>query len=162
MKRLIAVTFLLSIATFGCGPREQKMTINGTTVTIPAPVPADKVSNPVEILKSAGAIPSEGAIKGDYAADGYWVANGNFPSSPENESVGAATQISVKSFPDRDSMEKVISTDGGAVGDDSHKVLIGKNKPFYAIITGMIGGSGIIFDIDLNQVASRIDAKIRP
>lgn len=162
MKRLIAVSFLLSIATLGCGPREQKITINGTTVTIPAPVPADKVPNPVEILKSAGAIPSEGATKGDYAADGYWVANGNFPSSPENESVGAATQISVKSFPDRDSMKKVISTDGGAVGDDSHKVLIGKNKPFYAIITGMMGGSGIIFDIDINQVAAKIDAEIRP
>lgn len=162
MKKLIVVTFLVSLATFGCGPREQKITINGTTVTIPAPVPADKVSNPVEILKAAGAIPGEGSTKGDYAADGYWTAYGKFPSSPENESVGAATQITVNSFPDRDTMEKVISTDGGAIGDDSHKVLIGKNKPFYAIITGMMGGSGIIFDIDINQVAARIDAEIRP
>ena len=162
MIRALAVAFLLVLATSGCGPREQKITINGTTITIPAAVPADKVPNPVEILKAAGAIPGEGATKGDYAADGYWVANGKFPSSPENESVGAATQISVKSFPDRDSMEKVISTDGGAIGDDSHKFLIGKYKPFYAIITGMAGGSGIIFGIDINQVAARIDAEIRP
>lgn len=162
MKRLIGVVFLLSIATFGCGPREQKITINGATVTIPAPVPADKVPNPVEILKAAGAIPGEGAAKGDYAADGYWGAYGKFPSSPENEAVGAATQISVKSFPDRESMERILSTDGSAVGDDSHKVLIGKSKTFYAIITGMIGDGGIIFDVDLNQVASRIDAELRP
>lgn len=162
MKQLIVVTFLVSLATFGCGPREQKITINGTTVTIPAPVPADKVANPVEILKAAGAIPGEGAAKGDYAADGYWVASGRFPSSPENESVGAATQISIKSFPDRDAMEKVISTDGGAIGGDSHKVLIGKNKPFYAIITGMMGGNGIVFDIDISQVAARINAEVRP
>ena len=162
MKRLFAVTFLMSLAAFGCGPREQKITINGTTVTIPAPVPADKVANPVEILKAAGAIPEEGAVKGDYSADGYWGAYGKFPSSPENESVGAATQISVNSFPSREAMEKVISTDGGAMGSDSSKVLVGKTKPFYAIITGMIGESGIIFDIDINQVAARIDAEIRP
>ena len=162
MKRLIAVTLLLSLASFGCGPREQKITINGTTVTIPAPVPADKVSNPVEILKAAGAIPADGATKGDYVADGYWIAQGRFPSSPENESVGAATQITVKSFPNRKAMEEAISKDGSAMGGDSQKVLIGKNKPFYIIITGMMGGSGVIFDIDINQVAARIDAEIRP
>jgi hypothetical protein len=59
-------------------------------------------------------------------------------------------------------MEEVISTDGGAMGGDSSKVLIGKNKPFYVIITGMLGESGVIFDIDINQVAARINAEIRP
>ncbi len=162
VNRALLVAFLLGVATFGCGPREQKITINGTAVTIPAPVPADKVPNPVEILKAAGAIPGEGATKGDYAADGYWGAYGMFPSSPENESVGAATQITVKSFPSREAMEKVISTDGGAMGSDSSKVLVGKTKPFYAIITGMLGSSGVVFDIDINQVAARIDAEIRP
>ncbi len=162
MKRLFAVTFLLSLATFGCGPREQKITINGTTVTIPAPVPADKVANPVEILKAAGAIPGEGAAKGEYSIYGYWVASGDFPSSPGNETVGAATQITVKSFPDQNAMEQNISSDLGAVGDDYNKILIGKNKLFYATITGMAGENGAIFDIDINQVAAKIDAEIRP
>jgi hypothetical protein len=162
MKRLFAVGALLSLATVGCGPKQQEITINGATVAIPAPVPSDKVANPVEILKAAGAIPGEGAAKGDYAAEGYWAANGKFPSSPENESVGAATQISVKSFPGREAMEKVISTDGGAMGSDSSKVLVGKTTPFYAIITGMMGSGGVVFDIDINQVAARIDAEIRP
>ena len=59
-------------------------------------------------------------------------------------------------------MEQNISSDLGAVGDDYNKILIGKNKLFYATITGMAGENGAIFDIDINQVAAKIDAEIRP
>jgi hypothetical protein len=159
MKRLFAVTFLLSLATFGCGPREQKITINGTTVTIPAPVPADKVSNPVEILKAAGAIPEEGATKGNYAVDGYWTAYGEFPSSLENQQVNAANTFTVNSYPDRKSLEKALANDNTAVTDDSHKVLVGKDRHFYAVIVGFADGT---FDVDPAAIAARINATLRP
>jgi hypothetical protein len=159
MKRLFAVTFLLSLVTLGCGPREQKITINGTAFTISAPVPADKVSNPVEILKAAGAIPKEGATKGNYVFGGYWTAYGDFPSSPENQLVNAANTFTVYSYPDRKSLEKALAENSTAITDDSHKVLVGNNRNFYAVITGYADGS---FDVDPAAVAARINASLRP
>ncbi len=162
MNRALAVASLLVLATFGCGPREQKITLDGTAFTIRRPVQADKVPNPVEIVKAAGAIPEDGATKGHTAFDGSWYASGRFPSSPENESVGASTGIIVRSFPSRKELEEALANNQDAVGDDSNTVLIGKGKPFYVVITGMLGENGVIFDIDLNQVAALINAEVRP
>ena len=164
IKRAIAVALLVPLATIGCGPREQKITISGESFTVPAAVPADKVANPVEILQAAGGIPENGSMKGEYRLDGHWVANGRFPSSPENESVGAYVMIQVLSFPSREAMDKFISGDGSVISmtDDGTKVLIGRNKPFFAIITAMASVDGPVFDVDVSQVAARIDAELRP
>jgi hypothetical protein len=155
MKKPALILPILLLSVIGCSPKPQEITINGIPFTVPKPVPADKVSNPVEILKAAGAIPGEGAVKGEYAAAGYWTAFGKFP--------GAHTQITVNSFPNRKAMEENLANDGNAVGSDTHKVLIGKEKPFYVVIIGMVGlNGGATFDVDLEQVANKIGAEVRP
>lgn len=152
---------ILLLVLSACATKRQEVVINGQTFVVPEPVSAERVPNPVKVLESAGAIPEDGARKGSYAIDGYWYANGRFPSSPENEAVGAATQSVVKSFPDRKAMEAYLSKDASAMGDDYHRVLIGEDEPFYMIITGMMGENGAIFDVDIDQVASLIRAEER-
>lgn len=152
---------LLATCLASCGspssPPAQTLTYpNGTTVQIPAPVPAERVPNPVEIVRQAGATPDDGAAKGNYSADGYWTAAGKFPSSPENQQVGAYNQFTVNSYPDRNSLEKGLAQ---IQTDDTHKVLVGKDRPFYAVIVGFADGT---FDVDPAAVGDRINATLKP
>lgn len=155
---------LLPALLVGCAttPPQQEQTFqlpNGTTMQIPAPVSADRVPNPVEIVRQAGATPDDGATKGNYSADGYWTAAGKFPSSPENEQVGAYNQFTVNSYPDRTSLEKALANNSTAITDDTHKVLVGIDRPFYAVIIGFGDGT---FDVDPAKIAVRIKATLKP
>ena len=128
-----------------------------TDPVISSPVTADRVPNPVEIVRQAGATPEDGATKGSYSPiDGSWTAYGNFPSSPENQQVIAYTQFSVNSYPDRKSLEKWLVQ---VQTDDTQKVLVGNDRPFYAVIVGLSDGT---FDVDPAVVAARINATLKP
>lgn len=129
----------------------------------PSSIAADKVENPVQILLQAGAIPNNGAVKGEYSADGYWFARGSFPASSEgNKQVGAYTQFYVNSYPSRQLLEKAIIQNADAITDDYHKVLIGYNRYFYAVITAIGGANGPEYDVNPEAVAAKLNASIRP
>jgi hypothetical protein len=134
--------------------------VSGAKITM-AHVTTSTTVNPVDIVKHAGAIPSLGAQKGNMSNDGeFWFASGDFPAlNPRDAQVGSLTQLTVNAFSSRQALERGLARYPSAVTTDGNRVLVGRDKAFYAIITGRIDGS---FDVDPVIIASRINAYLKP
>jgi hypothetical protein len=117
--------------------------------------------NPVDIVRQAGATPKQGSAKGDMSYDGeFWFASGNFPAlNPQDAQAGSFTQLTVNVFSSRQALERGLASYPSAITTDANRVLVSKDKAFYAIITGRIDGS---FDVDPADIASRINAYLKP
>jgi len=111
-----------------------------------------QIPNPVDIVRQAGATPPSGASRGEYMF-GYWTAKGVFPLRTERYIKDDIETYSFKNIQERD--EHVADR----VSDDKTRILISKNKPFYAILN-TYGDEG--FTIDPEIIADRLNASIKP
>lgn len=125
-------------------------------------VAATPAPNPIDLCRKAGAEPGmENATKGLKLDIGGWLGSCRFAeeASPENASVGAFTQLSVYTYDNRKQLEEALSTNPNATTDDGHKVIVGNDQNFYAVVISLADGT---FDVIPEDVAASLNRTIRP
>lgn len=125
-------------------------------------IAATPAPNPIELCRKAGAQPEmENANKGLKLDIGGWLGRCKFKekASPGNASVGAFTWLTVYTYDSRNQLEEALSTNPNATADDGNRVIVGNDQNFYAIVTGLAGGT---FDVNPEDVATALNGTLRP
>lgn len=118
--------------------------------------------NPIDLCRKAGAEPDmENATKGLKLDIGGWLGSCRFAeqASQGNASLGAFTQLSVYTYDNRKQLEEALSTNPNATTVDGHKVIVGNDQNFYAVVTGLADGT---FDVKPEDVAASLNGSLRP
>jgi threonine dehydrogenase-like Zn-dependent dehydrogenase len=125
-------------------------------------IAATPAPNPIDLCRKAGAEPDmDNATKGLKLDIGGWLGSCRFAeqASEGNASVGAFTQLSVYTYDNRKQLEEALSTNPNATTDDGHKVIVGNDQNFYAVVTGLADGT---FDVKPEDVAASLNGSLRP
>jgi hypothetical protein len=119
--------------------------------------------NPIDLCRMAGAEPDMGneIVKYLKLDDGSQLGHCIFKDQalPINSSVGAFTSLAVYTYNSRMSLSEALSSNPNATPTMIHKVIVGKDQNFYAILTGLADGT---FDVKPEDVAASLNGTLLP
>jgi hypothetical protein len=120
----------------------------GVTLTpvATAPAAAPTPTNPVPLLRQAGATPDPGQVRGTYDFDGNLYAAGSYP--------GGVQTVTVRTMPDRAAYDTETAKERP---DDQNALILVPGRLAYIVLTSAYG-----FHPSAAQVAARVGGTVAP